>query len=890
MLTVTGGDIVVGGSTIAGNKDVTVIELASDKVAKVVTGAGTKTVVINQTAATPSQSKAGVVVDANTATDNVTITGAVTLNADNAADTAGEKVIVQAINGAAAAENAKAVTINAAKALDVEVNDNTAKFTGAITVNAAAAKKVQVQSASGGVTINAAKAADNAGNGIVVAGIDDSGATITTGSFGSLKADGSIDKQGKISVDGSSSSDVATITAAGYIGLTTNATNQVETLNLSGNGAAVQYAITGAATTYNLTGDQNVTLAGNESAFDGKTVTDSTTAGTTAVKITTLDDSDLSKVAVDKIIVASNVASKTLTVANNANIELATDIGTAFSLAGKTVDATVNVSTGDDTNASGATISIETGTFTAATNIATVNLNATVGKFVATSTVLTNDNATGLGATLNVTGSKDVSLGTVTAKAVAAGSSTGKITLVANGANTAKSITTGSGADDITLNQALKFTVDAGNGDNKVTITAAAEASSVATGSGADTINLTSTAAVVVVTGAGDDTVNVQGVDTDAIIVMGDGTADKLVFAAAMDLTAKNNFAVTGVETVDVTAANGTVKVKATAFAQDNAFKLVGDSATADIFHVLNTSTTAGATIDASGVTFNATQDAALYLEGAAKLADTITGSAKNDTIVATSGADVVNGGEGVDTITFATGFAGQADIEGTGTGTATGVVINLGTTAVTNTSILAATGGFTANSTTSVDGGKTAYLFGAAASTNSAVQQTLSSIENVVGTAGRDYIVGSANDNVIIGGAKGDYIDVGVGTDTIKLATSTDSFSGAAVVSGTTVLTDVDVVKGMAAGDKIDLSSILATFTGAVATTIAGATGTTVALVRGGYDATTGIWTDNVAGADTLFVYDVDGAGAGTDVGAVVLTGVAGLAGTAALGVLTLA
>ena len=69
-------------------------------------------------------------------------------------------------------------------------------------------------------------------------------------------------------------------------------------------------------------------------------------------------------VATDKIIVAHNAASKTLTVANNANIELATDIGTAFSVAGKNASSTVNLVVGDDTNASGAAITIETGILT----------------------------------------------------------------------------------------------------------------------------------------------------------------------------------------------------------------------------------------------------------------------------------------------------------------------------------------------------------------------------------------------------------------------------------------------------------------------------------------------------------------------------------------------
>lgn len=864
-LTVTTGDLSVGGSTIAGSKTVTVDKLLADKVAKVVTGAGVKVFTLEQNQTVATDSKAGVVIDATTVTGNITVTGAATLNADNAAAATGEKITVKAINGAAAAENAKAVTINAAKALEVQVNDNTSKFTGAITVNAALAKTVVVDNAVGGATINAAKGADSTG-GITVKGVDDTGVTITTGSFGSLKADGTIDKQGKISVEGTAATnDVATIAAAGYIGLDSDgAGTQVETLNLSGNGAAVQYAITGAATTYTLTGDQSVTLAGDEASFDGKTVTDSTTAGTTAVKITALNDSDLSKVAVDKIIVASNVDSKTLTVANNANIELASDIGTAFSLEGKNTDYAVNVSTGDDTNASGAAITIETGTFTAKTNLKTVNLDATVGAFKATTTAL--DKA----ATLNITGSKNVDLGTLSeAKEVKAGSATGKISLTANGADTAKTITTGTGADTIVLSQDVKFTVDAGNGDNIVTINSVAAASSVATGSGADTVSIADADAIVVVTGAGDDTVSIgAGVNTDAIIAMGDGTGDKLVFGTGgFNLigtpgTSNDNFAFTGVETVEVKG-SGTVQMRSSAFANDNTFKLVGTTKATDVLLVKNVGT-AGTTIDASGVTFDSTQNATLKLEGAAKLADTITGSAKDDIIVATSGADVVNGGEGVDTITFATGFAGATpETDG---GSVTGMVVNLGTTAVTNTSILAATGGFTANSITSVDGGKTAYLFGAAASTNSAVQQTLSSIENVVGTAGRDYIVGSANDNVITGGAGGDYINVGVGTDTVVIGVTGHTFAGV-VTNATTVLkASIDVVAGLGVADKVDLSAIAPAELKGLAAVTEGATfltggAGTVALVQGGYDMATGIFTAAAGGADHLFQYDLNGA-----------------------------
>ena len=814
VLTVTPGNLTVGGSTIAGSKAVTVQKVDATKITSVAVGAGASgDVQIDQTAATASLSKTGATIDAANATGNVTITGAATLSADNAAAATGKKVIVQAVNGASAAELAKAVTVNAAKAVDVEINDNTSKFTGAITVNAAAAKEVQVQSAAGGATINAAIGATSTGNGIVVTGITSNGATITTGSYGSKSASGTISNEGLVYLGGSATSatdDVATVTAAGYVALTTNqGAEQVETVNLSGNGAALELSLTGAATKYNLTGTQDVILKGNVTSFAGKTLTDNTTAGTTEVRITTLDTADLSKVAADRIVVASNVASKTLTVASGATVVLASDETTAFAVAGKTADSTVNLSTADDTNNSGATIDITTGTLTLSSNIATVNLDATVGKLtVSTATVLTNDNSTNVGATLNITGSKAVALCTVTAKAVAAGSASGAITLTANGANTAKSITTGSGADAITLNQAEKFTVDAGNGDNTITVTSVAEATSIATGSGTDTVTISDVDAIVVVTGDGDDTVNVNA-DSDAIIAMGNGSSDTAVFGGNYDLTSStapsnSNFALTGVETVDITAANGTLKVRAAAFAQDNVFKLIGDSATADIFHVKNTSSTAGATIDASGVTFASTQNAALYLEGAAALADTITGSAKVDRIIGTTGADIIDGGAGVDTYVAP---APGANIEGTATGTSTGFVVNLGTSAVTNTSILAAIGKYTASTLTSVAAGTTAHVFDAATAagqTQSAVQQTISNIENVEGGTGADYIVGSANANKITAGAGNDYVNAGAGDDEVVMGVASADLDTANGGAGTDTLT----LTGTAAGTVvIDLS-----------------------------------------------------------------------------------
>ena len=92
-----------------------------------------------------------------------------------------------------------------------------------------------------------------------------------------------------------------------------------------------------------------------------------------------------------------------------------------------------------------------------------------------------------------------------------------------------------------------------------------------------------------------------------------------------------------------------------------------------------------------------------------------------------------------------------------------------------------------------------------------------------------------------------------------------------------------------MRAGDTINVNGVVSTITGTAGTTIAAASGTTASLVRGSFDATTNIWTTSSTGADTLFVYDVDGATGGTAVEAIALVGVVAT-GTAASGILTLA
>ena len=241
----------------------------------------------------------------------------------------------------------------------------------------------------------------------------------------------------------------------------------------------------------------------------------------------------------------------------------------------------------------------------------------------------------------------------------------------------------------------------------------------------------------------------------------------------------------------------------------------------------------AAATINASGMTVGVATDNGLNMTTAftatsAIAGQTITGSGKvdvlrsstgadninagagNDSIHGSVGADTIDGGVGTDTyITASTMVA--ANIEGASTGTSTGVVINLGSTALTNVNVLANSTQNLSSSMTSVAAGQVAYLFNDVLPTNSSVVKTLSNIENVTLSGnGINYVVGSDAANVIVGGSGVDTINAGAGNDTvtggagadkITLGTGTDI-----VVLNQTATTDT-ITDYTVADDTIHLS-----------------------------------------------------------------------------------
>lgn len=633
-LTVTRTDLSVGGSTITGNKEVQVTGLNGDSVKAVTAGAATTNLTVTQA------TKAGTTVNGDTATGTVTVTGAATINAAAATGA----VTVNTLGNTT--EDAKAVTVNAAKASSVTTG---ALFTGAVNVAAAAATTVTVNNAEGGATINAAKATT-----ITVGKVDDTGVTITAGTLKSTDTG--------IALTGTAATtDKATISAAGTVNLVSNNTAQVDSLSLSGNGAAATYVLTATAAATNvitLTGDQNVTVSTGAATLAGATVTDSTTAGVTTAKLTTVVDANLTKVATDKIELAATGTNANLTVANNASLVAAAN-QTGLTITAGSDASTISLAAADNTAGASSDPEVTLGALVTS-KVATLNLDATNAKLTATS--VASDVTTGNKTTVNVAGSKAVTIQGIAdteIKVVNATGFTGALKIgdgAAGGdagitSTSVVSVTGGSGNDVVEQNAAAVVTHDLGAGNDKLYIANASTGSAFVLGDGNDEAEILSANAFVVAGGAGNDVFKVaDDLDTDAVLTGGDGN-DTLTFlqnGADIDLSNNTSFAFSGFENVNIAAlANGghTVKVSAAQFANNSTFKLVG-SAVADALTVVGTAN--ADTITASGVTVDT---ATLVIDGAAG-ADTITGSAGADSLVGGAGNDVIAGGAGNDTIT----------------------------------------------------------------------------------------------------------------------------------------------------------------------------------------------------------------------------------------------
>ena len=145
----------------------------------------------------------------------------------------------------------------------------------------------------------------------------------------------------------------------------------------------------------------------------------------------------------------------------------------------------------------------------------------------------------------------------------------------------------------------------------------------------------------------------------------------------------------------------------------------------------------------------------------------------------------------------------------------------------------------------------------------------------SVLGTSGNDTIDlsgvtrgltingGLGNDTITSTQGK-DAINVSQGNDTLVLTAAT---TGSVTLGGATInIVNIDRVTGFGTGDTLQLPFVPTAVSGSTAT------GTVIGVIRG--TASADLFTVAANGADYLFVYDTDGAGAGETLDAVVLVG----------------
>jgi Ca2+-binding RTX toxin-like protein len=514
---------------------------------------------------------------------------------------------------------------------------NTGASVTGLTVNGgtSGALDVTLGATNTGATINAGSTAGT----FIVDNTSATGSTITSGALNAVVQVGNIATSTSITVglagaatgtatdlniEGTAATtDSAAISGSGFIDLNSNSdavgTDQVETLDLSGNGAAVTYQMNAAdqPLTVTMSGSQSVTMTHAAANMVVGTltggVTDSTTAGTTTVNLGAVGAaSDLSKVAVDVIgltaaatgggtTIISVAPGQTIATSGTQNAQFGLDVNDNATTHNATATVTINPSTD-------LTARVNIDATASSDNITTVNLNPTLAQTA-----------------LDIRGAATVTIDVGGAVAV-----------------TAATTTSGLHLDGTDMTGAL-------------TATASGNLLKITGGSGNDSITGVSGAAMVVAGGAGND-----------VLITADTHDYRL-----------GTF--TGFEVIDITNdANGSLSHFKASQMSGQSFIIKSDSGptgggAVDVLSI-NSGTAAGAhidisTINLSGLTFNDTDTSVTIdvntLNGAlftSTVTYNITGSVNADTINGYANADTINGGTGADIID---GNAGADVIDG---------------------------------------------------------------------------------------------------------------------------------------------------------------------------------------------------------------------------------
>ena len=570
--TYTGNDVIVDASSSDSD---TLTVAANASITATPTVAGIEAINFNMTTfAEPS-----VAID-NITGGTVTVSQAQAGGSTNATVTGAGGTTVAAGTGVS---GTLTVTQTAATSLDID--------------GGAAATVTHTNATTGSVNIVGGASTTSASGVATTGSVSISGAALGTGTATGATTNVTLTKAGTTTtattaaVTGTTgTSDVANVSAVGLVTLTNN--GNIETVNLSGNGAAVTYtAAAGAGTAFVLNGDQDVTVKMTTAIANGETVTDSTTAGTTTVQVT--DGGALNTAKINADVIKLDVIT--------AAADITAKSGQTFSVANDTdrmdlVSSSAAGATGDSItiNALGANLVLGGGTAGAgaATDVfSTVNVDA--------STAANTLNATlGTATDLNISGSKAVTVAaTATAKSVTSTNTAG-ITVILDGTNDIATITGGSGVDTI------RHDTDAQS--------------------------------IAAVTFTGIDVIALDAADAD----------DDLTLTVNSSQISGKAIAVTGTEGTAATDED-VLNIAVNASSVD-ASTLVVDAANVDVVFDL---TSVAAT--ATNITGTNSQDS-LSNQGAGAI--TFDGKGGVDAITGGSGADILTGGEGADTITGAAG------------------------------------------------------------------------------------------------------------------------------------------------------------------------------------------------------------------------------------------
>jgi len=661
-------------------------------------------------------------------------------------------------------------------------------------------------------------------------------------------------------VSGFSGLTSVTASVAGSVNLKVAETTAVTVTN-SANSAVT---VTGGVSANVTTGTGAVVIAGNAGGLTTATVVGGTTVDVQTNASGTLVDK-LTSVSVDS---------------NTGAVTVQSDALTSLSVANGGSNATVTAAAGTRALAltvnglTGGTISDATATTVNVKSTTASSTGVTLGAAAATAVTIAGDKALTL-SSLNGAAETSLAVSNAALTTINGFGTTNKLaTITVTGAGGLKANVSG---------QTVLTTVDASgsSGANSITLNAAQTA--YKGGSGVDTVTVSVAPTVVIDGGAGTNDVIIENAATDILTgntkitgfeTLGLGTAT----TGNYDATGFAHLSIAGTTFAGVTFTNvaaGTDLAVSGSTGQTIGYSLFNSTGSNDVLTAkFSASAAAANNLTATGIeTVNIAVADTNTTANHAAFVETLTLSAANASKVVVTG----NGSLGltlIDTDTALTSVdASGLTVAGTGAANS-GFVWTTGNLAAAATIKGSVNGGDTINAsattlkalTITVNGGTNSVTGGGVADTITAGNGS----NTINGGAGNDIITVGSGANSITGGTGADLITLATHAgkvDTIFQNTG-DTGANTALNTQTSVLTSsFDVVKGIVAGDKLDLTGIAGityatanlTFNAA---NLAAADGKVV-FASGTFDATNGVFNYGASGADTLVTYDTDATGA---------------------------